>query len=192
MKNTNKNGYNSRLKTLLRQNPQLTEFNNRKKRFFWLKTAVTELLIIAFGIYIYSLVNTFSCLLFFVCICLLAPMLYKPFPLFLNKKSGKVTKIFYEDRLVQNHSRGIKGMHNVTLISLDLTDEKGRVRSLELDKKYERCFFEGDELVCLGALPYPINLTPHDNVACPYCGNIMPAVNKDCMGCNKHNIYKYR
>lgn len=192
-----KNGYSERVKSLLRKNPQLSEAINKRKRAFFIKTVITELLIIALCVYVYtelslySAANTYVVFIVGAFLCLAAPLLFNPIGTFKNEKYGIVKRAEVRSCFVKRPGTA-RGMMNSLVYTVTVLDEKEFTTDLDLPKHHEKCFFEGDEVVMLDALAYPINLTEHENVACPFCGNVMPLQNRDCLGCGRHNIYKYR
>ena len=65
----------------------------------------------------------------------------------------------------------------------------GRIRCIshskkffELDQKYEITYHEGDTVMIIAGLDYPVNLTPHGDVVCPKCGGILREENEECPG----------
>ncbi len=189
-----KKSYAGELKRLLRLNPELSSFMTRKKVLYFVKLIPTELALITFMIYLYPQAPLPTTALFGAVMCLSAPFVFNPFRVFGNKKYGKITSVELEEILTTKRGR-INLVASLNVVAcITYTDTKGKRRSSSFNKEYARCYETGDEIIFLSGLQYPINLSPHDMVACPYCGNIMPASNKRCVdiGCKKLNIYKYK
>ncbi len=192
-----KNKYNNELKKLLRLNPQLAEFQRKRKTAYFIKVALGEVVAIALFAFLYSQFSLYSSsnlyVVWIICavVALLIPLVFNPFAVFKNKKCGKVSKVNIESRLARSKNNA-RGVREILIMTMTFVDKNERVHDLELDTRHEKCFFVGDEIILLNALPYPINLTKHDNIVCPYCGNVMPATNRECLGCGKFNIYKNR
>ena len=190
-----KNKYNNELKKLLRLNPQLAEFQRKRKIAYFIKVALCEVIAIALFAFLYSQFSLYSASNLYVAWCIYAalaliiPLLFNPFRVFKNKKCGQISDINIESRLTRNKNNA-RGVREILVMTVSFVDKNGKHHDLELDTRHEKCLFVGDEIILLNTLPYPINLTKHDNVICPYCGNVMPAVNRECIGCYKFNIYK--
>ena len=119
---------------------------------------------------------------------LMAPFWFNPIAVFGKEEKGKIISVKIAERY--NKDLITKAVKKVDIFEVTFEDEKGKIYILDLPRHTEKCFLVGDDIVSLNTFPIPISLTPHDNIACPYCGNVMPAVNKDCLGCGKYNIYR--
>ncbi len=189
-----KKSYNDELKRLFRLNRELSTFVNRKRAMYFVKLIPTELALIAFSIYLYAQAPQIPVLLFCIFICLIPPFAFNPLKVFGNKKYGVIKSIEILDKITTSKNTiNLRIIHGTTA-EITIEEPKGKKDVLELDGTYARCYWEGDEIICIDTLALPINLNPHDMVACPYCGNLMPAQNKRCIdiGCKKLNIYKYK
>jgi len=181
--------YHTEWHKLLRKNRDLSETKRKKVIFFFIKCALSELIWLAFSLYLHSRVPTVTCIVFCIVMALILPLVFNPFKLFANDKHGKITSVKCEARNTGSKN-SMRGIREYLVVVIEYDDEKGRSHDIDLPKMYEKCFFEGDLIILRDAFEYPINLTPHDNVVCPFCGNIMPRVNKECVECYKKNIYK--
>ena len=192
-----KSGYETQLKRILRLNRQLSEFQSKRVKLFALKVIISEIFVLALFSYIYAQLvlysqdNTYVVWVLCPFVCLIVPLLFNPYAIFKNKKHGKITKLELDSRLVESKN-SMKAVRETLVLEITFVDERERIYDVELGKQHQNCFFVGDDIIYLNSLPYPINLTEHDNVVCPYCGNVMPAVNRECLGCGKLNIYKNR
>ncbi len=187
-----KKSYNDHLKRLFRLNRELSGFISRKKALYFVKLIPTELALVCFMLYLYPQAPLPTTILFGALLCLGAPFVFNPFRVFGNKSYGKITSIELQENLTTKKNHVNLAVKLDVVAQITYQTPKGKLRTVELADEYARCYQVDDEIIFLNALPYPINLTPHDMVACPYCGNIMPAVNKRCLdiNCKKLNIYK--
>ena len=181
--------YQTEWNKILRKNRAISEIKKKKITFFFIKCALFELLWLAFSLYLYSRIPEIASIVFCIVIALLIPLIFNPFKTFANDKHGKITSVKCEERIAKSKN-SIKGIRTYLAIVIEYTDEKGNIRSIELPKAYEKCFFNGDLILLRDTFEYPFNLTPHDNIVCPFCGNIMPRINKECVECYNKNIYR--
>lgn len=84
----------------------------------------------------------------------------------------------------------MRSMVDSTVITLVVEDRGSRNHFIELDAKYDSVYKKGDALFFTSGILYPINLTSHDKVVCPFCGNIFPAENPVCINCNTEILSK--
>ena len=149
---------------------------------FVLKVIPLELLVAAFAVAAYTM----------------APEVVIAFPLigfyffwiifkkdFLSKKAlyGTVTAIGRDNLMVK--SDNIRWMRQQNFTIYTVTTPDGKKEELILPIPYERVFKKGDKIIRLSGMEYPVDLTPEELLICPFCGNIFPTENKDCIECGE-------
>ena len=184
--------YKEEAETLLRRAPSLAK--NRKKRLFTLffKMALVGIAILGLTGYLYY--STHQIALAVVGVCLTVFALYKiadPRKHFI-RRCGRVAAIqFFQTRVVNKNGfmNTYTAMMDAVVLIVSLEAANGRRYKLELENRFQDVIREGDVLIQLPGIPYFVSKTPCDLVVCPYCGNMMPRENEDCIGCGRENIY---
>ena len=113
----------------------------------------------------------------------------KSIKLFKKQYVGTVTEIFYEQRRAPTKSQvagstWATSMVDTTVITLVVEDSRSKNHFIELNSKYDSVYKKCDTLFFTAGISYPINLTPHDKVVCPFCGNIFVSEKPTCINCN--------
>ena len=116
-------------------------------------------------------------------------LLAKPHKAFLGGYVGRVCRRdFFVIRKVKGIGTGRWGSKNVgragavSMMTLSVMDEKGRIRRIDLPQRYQDLFLEGDALLVLSGLPYPIILSKKEKAFCPLCGTLTPYETGFCGG----------
>ena len=104
---------------------------------------------------------------------------------FLSKKAlyGTVTAIIRDNLTVK--SDNIRWMKQQNFSIYTVTMPNGKKEELILPIPYERVFKKGDKIIRITGMKYPVDLTPEEWLICPFCGNIFPTENKDCIECGE-------
>ena len=184
--------YKKEAEALLRNSPSLAKI--RKKRIFKLffKMSLVEIAILGLTGYLYYSTHQIALAVVGVGLALFA--LYKiadPRKNF-KRRCGRVTEIkFFQTRVVNKNGfmNSYTAMMDAVVLIVSLEAANGRRYKLELENRFQDVIREGDVLIQLPGIPYFINKTPCDLVVCPYCGNMMPKENEDCIGCGRENVY---
>lgn len=149
---------------------------------FMFKVTPIELLIAAFAVAAYAMapgvVIAFPVIGFFAFWVIFKKDL-------LSKKAlyGTVTAIGRDNMMV--NSDYIQRMRHQNFTIYTVTTLDGKREKLILPIPYERVFKKGDKLIRLTGMKYPVDLTPEELLICPFCGNIFPTENKDCVECGE-------
>ena len=182
--------YSRERKKLLEQNPALRSYQRKKLTFFWLKLVFIEAGVVLLSVYLMS--YTESAIALGICLAVALPLwLLKPQNIFGKTCLGTITEVVGVTRRV-TRQKGVavfyNDMHYRTFIICRVVTPQNRELEFEFPEQYEPVFHKGDTVIKLAAIAYPINLTRHDWVLCPFCGNIMPEENDRCVGCNAISI----
>ena len=182
--------YSIERKSLFEQNPALQKYQRKKLLFFWLKLLFLEAIVISLSVYLMS--YTESAIALGICLSIALPLwLLKPQSIFGKTCMGTITEVVGVTRRV-TRQKGVavfyNDMHYRTFIICRVVTPQNRELEFEFPEQFEPVFHEGDTVIKLAAVAYPINLTEHDWVLCPFCGNIMPEENDRCTGCNARPI----
>ena len=183
------NTYRNCVKAILELNPPLRGHQRKKLTTFWVKFALIELVTVAATVYMMTFGVKIAPVLGVILAVVLPILLLKPQKFFGTRKMGRITKIAHERRQVYNpKGNTYASMRDVTILDCFAEDEKGDAFHFEVPKRYVKVYHEGDDVVGLAGLPYPIVLTPHPWILCPLCGGIMPQVNATCVECGAERI----
>ena len=181
--------YQDFAKELLRLNPHLRAYQRKKLTVFWAKFALIELVVVAATVYMMTFDVKVAPALGVILALVLPILLLKPQKFFGTRKMGRITKIAHERRQVYNpKGNTYASMRDVTILDCFAEDEKGDAFHFEVPKRYVKVYHEGDDVVGLSGLPYPIVLTPHPWILCPLCGGIMREENEYCVECGAERI----
>ena len=186
-------GYNDIVAELLNDHPQILKHIKSNRRVLILKIIMVE---IAIAVIAYALRDRQIAML---CFCILAgigaPILFlKPFRYFKGGYSGCIERVEVVIRRVDVtkekavRSDGYRAMQDRAFIVCDIITDNGKKKQFSLEKRYEKVFRKGDEIVFVRGLNYPINMTPENYVICPLCGNIMPSVSEQCVACGNRIV----
>ena len=175
---------------LMKLNPHLRSYQRRKITGFCIKLFVLEAIIIALAVYLSCYIDI--AWVYGVCFGLVLPwFIFKPQRLFGRVGVGSIVEIEHDSRTVSQY-KGAKlfysDLHHQNVMICCIKNTSGRKIDLEYHGRYARTFFEDDVLVMLPFVAHPINLTPHDWIACCFCGNIMPYETKICIGCYRQTV----
>ena len=177
-------------KALFAQNPHLKAYQRKKLTLFWLKLLAIEAVVIAFAIYLMQFVE--SAIVLGICLAVIFPLwLLKPKNIFGKAGIGTVKEITKVSRRVAKNSGPVLqriDMHDRTFMIFHVTTEAGKEIEFEFPEQYEAVFHQGDRIIKLPAVEYPICLTEHDWTLCPFCGNVFPVANDRCIECEAKPI----
>ncbi len=115
-------------------------------------------------------------------------LLVKPWRIIRRSFVGTVTAIEPVVRRV-NRPGTAAGAHqfvqmvDAAFVCYTLTASDRKTRRVEVFHPYAIAYTEGDTLAVLGGLEYPVNLTPHEQIACPACGALTPRERGTCITC---------
>ena len=177
-----------RIRTALcRQSPRFKKKQTTVFLLFFLKVAVAELLIAAFavGAFFFAPASVYAFIIVGIAVFC-----------YLLKKSNLIgTRILGTVTDIKRIIRGVSRKGGVVRYSMDMmqktfsvftiSSDDGKTREIELDVQYERVFKKGDKIIRLSGMEYPVDLTPEELLICPFCGNIFPTENKDCIECGE-------
>lgn len=181
--------YRDFTKELLRLNPPLRAYQRKMLTVFWTKFALIELVAVAATVYMMTFGVKIAPVLGVASALILPILLLKPQRFFGIRKMGKITRIAHERRQVYNpKGNTYASMRDVTILDCSAEDESGDAFHFEVPKRYVKVYHEGDDVVGLSGISYPIVLTPHPWILCPLCGGIMPQVNETCVECGAERI----
>ena len=173
---------------VLAQNPDVKRFRNRRLTAFFVKLIAVEAVVVALTSTLIAH-GVVAAIPVGVVLALLLPFLALKAHEFLvfGVRLGKVVNIkIIQKRVSPNdgyaHSINARVVKNFAIFTLE--DENGRIKKIELEARFHECIYEGDTLLRLAGVPYPINLKRHTKALCPICGNIMPRESTRCVGCN--------
>ena len=180
-------------KRVLEQNPDIKHFQKKRLTAFFIKLIAIEAVVVALTV---SLLNhgVIVAIPVGICLAIILPLwLLKPQKvLAFGVKLGKVVDV----KIVQRRIESQNGWTGKFLLSMTdgqfavftLEDENGRTSKLELEARFHAAIYEGDTLLRLSGVPYPINLKRHTKALCPICGNIMPRESTRCVGCDANAV----
>ena len=178
-----KQEYKRLRKELFRISPHFKKRQAKIYFLFILKLTLAELLVAAFMAGVYVITPGGALAFPIIGIIVFWKLLKKSI---LDKKAlvGVITTIGRDNRLIASDSN-IRRMlsKNFSIYTVTLSD--GRTEELALPVPYERVFKKGDKLIRLSGMKYPVDLTPEELLICPFCGNIFPTENKDCIECGE-------
>jgi hypothetical protein len=120
---------------------------------------------------------------------LLPIFLLKPYRILQRGYTGRIVKReFFVKRRVKGVGLGRNGAvrvgrnGEVSLMTLVVANEKGRIRRIELPARYEKIFEEEGSVLVLSGLPYPVPLSYKEKAFCPLCGTLTPYETGFCGG----------
>ena len=182
--------YTKERKKLLEHNPELRAYQRKKLIFFWLKFLLIEAGVVLISVYLMR--YTDSAIAVGICLAIVLPLwILKPQGIFGKTCIGTIAEVVGVTRRV-TRQKGFavfyNDMHYRTFIICRVMTSRNRELEFEFPEQYEPVFHKGDTVIKLAAVAYPINLTKHDWVLCPFCGNVMPEGNERCVGCNGRYI----
>ena len=182
--------YQAASRALLEQNPQLRFHQRKKLGHFFTKLLVIEVIVISLTIYLMEF--TESAVVLGICFAILLPgWILKPQLIFAKCGIGTIKEIEKVSKRV-TREKGMAVFHtdlqSKLFIVCRIIGEKGQEIEFELPVQYEKVFHVGDCVLRIPAIEYPINLSEHDWILCPFCGNIFPKVNDRCVECNAKSI----
>ena len=182
-----KEEYSSIRQALCAHSPRFKKKQTMVFLLFFLKIAIVEILIAASAVGSYFLAPP-SIYAFIVIGIAVFCYLLKKAKLIGTRVFGTVTDI-------KRITRGISRNGGVVRYSMDMMQKNfsvftisspdGKRYEIELDVRYEKVFKKGDKLIRLTGMEYPVDLTPEELLICPFCGNIFPTENKDCIECGE-------
>ncbi|MBE6593032.1 MAG: hypothetical protein E7642_03455 [Ruminococcaceae bacterium] len=169
--------------------PQLFQKIDNSIKKAIIRSVLVELLIVAIAYIL--LVPKYLTIFIITCLSgvILSLIISKSIKLFKKQYVGTVTEIFYEQRRVPTKSQAAgstsaTSMVDTTVITLVVEDSRSKNHFIELHSKYDSVYKKCDTLFFTAGISYPINLTPHDKVVCPFCGNIFVSEKPTCINCN--------
>ena len=181
-------------KRVLEQNPDIKHFQKKRLTAFFIKLIAIEAVAIALTV---SLLNhgVVAAIPVGICLAIILPLwLLKPHKfLVFGVKLGRVVEVKIVQKLVESQHGWIRynwalGANHGQFAVFKIEDENGRTSKLELESQFHAAIYEGDTLLRLSGVPYPINLKRHTKALCPICGNIMPRESTRCVGCDANAV----
>ena len=177
---------------VLRLHPELSKYRKKRLLKLYLKMLISGATILALTVFLYCQTPQIAIAVIGGLFALVG--VYKiadPRKNF-TKKCGKITKISLVQKRV-NNKNGMQfsytAMMDAVVLVVSIETPGGRRYEIELSDQYQPCIKEGDVLLRIPGVPYFIIPNPQEMVVCPYCGNIMPRENTNCVGCGQENIY---
>ena len=177
-------------KTVLEQNDHLKAYQRKKLMSFFIKLFVIEAIIVLFSLYLKNYTKI-ALVLGGVLAMLLPCWILKPQQFFGKCGLGRISEVANVSKRVARQNGVVvfyTDMHYRTFVVCRVELPNGRTLEYEYDKCYEPAFFKEDTLLVLPGIKHPINLTKHDWVVCPFCGNVMPCENEECISCGAKAI----
>ena len=169
-------------KELFALNPRFRKMQTKIVLKFVLKVTPLELLVAAFAAAAYAMapgvVIAFPVIGFYA-----FWIIFKKDFLSKNALYGTVTTIGRDNLMVKSDNIRWMKQQNFTIYTITTPD--GKKEELILPIPYERVFKKGDKIIRLSGMEYPVDLTPEEMLICPFCGNIFPTENKDCIECGE-------
>lgn len=173
---------------LLKVEPRFQQIQRRAVLGFLLWTIPLEALIVAFSIGAYALTPAALYIGIVLGICVLVWRL-KAARLIGNRLYGTIVSQTREVRLMSNDgvsSRTGGSVHRMyqralTVYTVQAPDGQNVTFTAEI--RYERVFKNGEKVIRLPGMLYPVDLNPERYVLCPFCGNISPKENDLCIEC---------
>ncbi len=167
---------------LYKQSPRFKRKQTKVFLLFFLKVVLCELPIAALAVGAYVLSPASALAFLIIGIVIFVILLKKAF---LEKKAlyGTVVKISRDNLIVKSDYINRMTQKNFSIYTIDTPD--GKKKELILPIPYERVFKKGDMIIRLPGMDYPVDLTPEELLICPFCGNIFPTENKDCIECGE-------
>ena len=179
-------------KRVLEQNPDIKHFQKKRLTAFFIKLIAIEAVVVALTV---SLLNhgVIVAIPVGICLAIILPLwLLKPQKvLAFGVKLGKVVDVKIVQRRVSPNDGRVNSMNRMVTRNFaifTLEDKNGRTSKLELESQFHAAIYEGDTLLRLSGVPYPINLKRHTKALCPICGNIMPQESTRCVGCDANAV----
>ena len=181
-------------KRVLEQNPDIKHFQKKRLTAFFIKLIAIEAVAIALTV---SLLNhgVVAAIPVGICLAIILPLwLLKPHKfLVFGVKLGRVVEVKIVQKLIESQHGWIRynwalGANHGQFAVFKIEDENGRTSKLELEARFHAAIYEGDTLLRLSGVPYPINLKRHTKALCPICGNIMPRESTRCVGCDANAV----
>lgn len=177
------NTYRNCVKAILELNPMLKVYQRKKLTVFWTKFTLIELAAVAATVYMMTFGVKIAPVLGVILALVLPILLLKPQKFFGTRKRGKIIKIAHERRQIYNPmGNSYTSMRGATVLDCLVEDENGHVSHFEVPKRYVKVYHEGDDVVGLSGLPYPIVLTPHPWILCPPVRRYHAAGERDLCG----------
>ena len=149
---------------------------------FAIKIILLELLIAAFAVGAFSLAPT-SVYAFIIIGIAVFCYLLKTSKLIGHRMLGTITHITRDN--IRVSSEYIRRMTDRNFSLFTVTASDGKEATFFLPVPYERVFKKGDKIIRLSGMKYPVDLTTEELLICPFCGNIFPTENQDCIECGE-------
>ena len=173
---------------LLLVEPRFYKIQKRAVLGFLLWTIPLELLVISFSAGAYLLTPTALYVGIALGLCVLVWRL-KAARLIGNRLYGTIVSQTREVKLRSTDgvsSRTASSTHRmyqraITVYTVQTPD--GRTQTFEAEIRYENVFKNGEKVIRLPGMLYPVDLNPERFVLCPFCGNISPKENAVCIEC---------
>ncbi|MBE6628303.1 MAG: hypothetical protein E7629_05190 [Ruminococcaceae bacterium] len=181
--------YQETVEAILNLNPHLRAYRRKKLAAFWIRLVLLELVVMAATVYLMSFGLKAAPALGIGLAILLPVFALKPKRTFGMRMRGRITKIDHERRQVYDPmAAGRASVRGATILSCAVENADGRSSCFDVPKRCVKVYREGDEVIGISGIPYPIVLTPHEWILCPLCGGVMPAVNETCVECGAQRI----
>jgi hypothetical protein len=119
-------------------------------------------------------------------LCVFIPIMMKPKKLLFGKDFvGVIEEIHYKHEYESEDLRS--PIKETEIMVFHIKDEHGKIQLLDLHPKYRPYYSEGDEVLYIRGLRYPIvlNHTDKEMIACPCCGAIGQSREGRCLHCYK-------
>ena len=183
--------YAKEREALFRQNPCLRSHQRTIFARFFVEILLLETLVAAFALYLWKYTEL-APFLWIGLAAVLPWVVLKPQKLFGKVGIFQITDVKLIPRYI-TLKKGIvttfadKGFRN--FVVYHTVSAKGHKRKFEYEGRYARAYEKGDMLIILPGIAYPINLTARNWIVCPFCGNVMPKENKECVGCGAKSVH---
>ena len=184
------------MENLKQTNPKVIAYIRRKKLYKVMKICLIDAIICVFAGMTYFSMNrsewTIHLFLVAAAVCILVAVNAKPRGLLFGKNYiGVVEKSYLDEQFAENPN-SVKRMKLQIFLILEIRDEKGKVRFVRVNKKYEACYRVGDRVAVCKGLKYPILFDPANDreTVCWWCGSIKRPMHEQCIACGRSFICK--
>ncbi len=173
----------------LRRHPELHNFRMRRLAVSCLKICLIVLIFAEVTIFLYERTPHPSIIVLGVIIGLAAVFyLGKPHKTF-RKMQATVVAAEYVVKCIADKRNLRRIIRDAMFLKVTVTVKGGKEKTLEFPSFYDATVREGDTILFVPGIVYPLFCTPREKAVCPYCGNVMPTRNAHCVDCKRKNPY---
>ena len=106
--------------------------------------------------------------------------------LFGKNHIGQIQRCYLEARYVESRNN-IRAHTTQVFFIIDVKVENEKIVQIQLDKRYQDCYKEGDTVVLYNGIRYPFLINPPRDrqTICWWCGSIKRAEYETCIACQR-------